>query len=504
MLTGDDVYAIHNRTRDRRGRLTSSLVSFVVEMLSDASTAGAVKTDGVNLCELDADVSHAKETEKFRGTHLIQESDSTVLISQVTNLLDRADATAHRVDALEGDDLGRLLGPLLKLRLEVLQVVVLPNNLLRARVTDALDHRGMVGRVGEVYTTREFGPESGEGSIVGHIAGREDESGGLAVEGGQLLLEIEMPGTVTGDVPGTSSTVTVLIQSTTVAQQSDDEQMTEKADGGKRDGDVLHGLEDNGVVAHTQIVIRTPYLHLGLGVSGVGDREFGGETVDVVEVTVRVVVVLLLQLSSVEALVVETSGAGSGGGLGNGRSGRSRLCSSGRMERATGGFDGVRSGGRRRTGGLLSLRDIGELLGCSELLGHLRSGESLAGVGAHRDVVRVDDDALLLVELVHVDVTCDAGVAGDHLAGALGEGRAHDGTLCGLLGELSEGGEARRCAGRQRAKCAGLGTPEEGAGGFEPCERRQLVHGGRDEGVVKGKGRGTRSRWNCQRTRVFL
>lgn len=173
-----------------------------------------------------------------------------------------------------------------------------------------------------------------------------------------------------------------------------------------------------------------------------GDWEFCGEAIDVVEVTVRAVVVLLLQLSGVELLVVEPSSETSdrSRSLGNGRS---RLCRSGRMEGATGGFGRGRSGGRRRTAAsLCSLSSIGELLGLGELLGHLRCGESLAGMGAHRDVVGVDDDALLLVELVDVDVTGDASVARDHLASALGESGAHDGAFRGLLGELSEGGEA--------------------------------------------------------------
>lgn len=172
------------------------------------------------------------KNERFCDTDLIQESNSTVFISQVTDLLDGPDTTAHRVDALEGDDLGRVLRELLELRLEILQVVVFPDDLLRARVTNALDHGGMVGRVGEVDATGELGAESGEGGVVGDIAGREDESSGLAVESGQLLLEVEVPGTVTGDVPGTTSTVTVLVQGTTIAQQSDNGWIQEIGIGG--------------------------------------------------------------------------------------------------------------------------------------------------------------------------------------------------------------------------------------------------------------------------------
>lgn len=45
-----DVYAVHDRTWNSLRRLTSSLMSLVIEMLGDASIAGSVETDSVNLC----------------------------------------------------------------------------------------------------------------------------------------------------------------------------------------------------------------------------------------------------------------------------------------------------------------------------------------------------------------------------------------------------------------------------------------------------------------------
>ena len=170
-----------------------------------------------------------------------------------------------------------------------------------------------------------------------------------------------------------------------------------------------------------------------------GDRKLGGKPVYVVEVTVGLVLVLLLEFCIVEVLVVERSGMhGSGLSL-RGR----RLGSLGGMEGTASGSRTSGSGGRRLASGLVGLERVGAVLGGGELLSHLCGGESLAGMGTHCNVVRVDADALVLVYLVDVDVAGDARVASDHLAGAHDEGGAHDGALGGLLSELGEGGETR-------------------------------------------------------------
>lgn len=70
----------------------------------------------------------------------------------------------------------------------------------------------MIHRVREDDAAGEFGTECGEAGVVGDVAGREDEGGGLAVESGKLVLEGEMESTVTGDVSGTASTGTVAVK----------------------------------------------------------------------------------------------------------------------------------------------------------------------------------------------------------------------------------------------------------------------------------------------------
>lgn len=51
--TSDDVNTIHDRTRDGCTALTRCSMSLVVQVFSDASAAGSIQTDGVNLLTTD-------------------------------------------------------------------------------------------------------------------------------------------------------------------------------------------------------------------------------------------------------------------------------------------------------------------------------------------------------------------------------------------------------------------------------------------------------------------
>lgn len=101
------------------------------------------------------------------------------------------------------------------------------------------------------------------------------------VKNSELVLEGKMVGTVASNVAGASSTSAVL------------------AEGG------LHGLDDDGVLAHAEVVVRAPDGDLVLGLCGVGARELLGQAVDVVEEAVGLVLVLLVQLLLVGGLVVK-------------------------------------------------------------------------------------------------------------------------------------------------------------------------------------------------------
>jgi len=90
----------------------------------------------------------------------VEEGDGTILVGKVADLSDRTNATTHRVDALERDDLGRIDWELGELRLEVGEIVVLEDNLLGARVANTLNHRGVVERIGEDDAAGKFGRKS--------------------------------------------------------------------------------------------------------------------------------------------------------------------------------------------------------------------------------------------------------------------------------------------------------------------------------------------------------
>jgi hypothetical protein len=165
-----------------------------------------------------------------RATYLVEEGQGSVLVGEVTDLLDRSDGTAHRVDGLEGDDLGRLLGVSGELPLEVSHVVVLKDLLLRARVPDTLNHGGMVGRIGEVDAAGKLRAKSSEGGVVGDVARGEDESSFFAVEGGELVLEGKVDRGVSGDVSGTSSSGSVLGESTPSRQIEGGESATSRTE----------------------------------------------------------------------------------------------------------------------------------------------------------------------------------------------------------------------------------------------------------------------------------
>ena len=68
---------------------------------------------------------------------------------------------------------------------------------------------------------------------------------------------------------------------------------------------LVHLLQNLRVSAHTEVVVGAPNSDLVLGGVLVSARELLGQTVDVVEVAVRLVFVLLIQFALVVRLVIE-------------------------------------------------------------------------------------------------------------------------------------------------------------------------------------------------------
>ena len=78
------------------------------------------------------------------SVHLVEVGQSPVSFCKVTNLSDRRDISVHAVDALEGDQLWSVRICSGEKFLEVGNVVVAEDPLLRAGAPDAFDHRIMV------------------------------------------------------------------------------------------------------------------------------------------------------------------------------------------------------------------------------------------------------------------------------------------------------------------------------------------------------------------------
>ena len=169
-----------------------------------------------------------------------------------------------------------------------------------------------------------------------------------------------------------------------------------------------------------------------------GNRELGSETVDIVEVTVRLVLVLLVELVDIEALVVEP---GVCFGLSRGRDLAGVCRCGGLVERAAG------SGGLR--GDILGLGGMDFLLRSGgEIVCHASGGSGGRGMGTHLDgCTGGREDALVLVNLLYVRICGDASVASHNFLGANVESGTHDGTFRSALGEGGKRRKARRRSG---------------------------------------------------------
>ena len=208
----------------------------------------------------------------------------------------------------------------------------------------------------------------------------------------------------------------------------------------------LHALEDDGVLAHSKVVVGAPDVNLLLGGSRVSDGKLCSKAVDVVEVAVALVLMLLLELDVVEHFVVEARfGASERHGL---------------------GFVGERAG---------------SWLGTP--ISHLGKFLSLAGSLCASFCVGADtlgrEYALTLVEVVHVGAIGNTGISFGSLCdlgGAESECRAHDGAFSGLFCEAGNGRESGGGGSREGAKGSRLGAAKERADTFEFCEGRKLVH----------------------------
>ena len=103
----------------------------------------------------------------------------------------------------------------------MLEIVVAEDALLAARILDAGDHRRMVERVGEDHAAGEQLAERRQRRLVGDVAGGEEKGRFLAVERGQLFLELHMQMRVAADVAGAAGAGADFAQGLSIASMTD-------------------------------------------------------------------------------------------------------------------------------------------------------------------------------------------------------------------------------------------------------------------------------------------
>ena len=151
-----------------------------------------------------------------------------------------------------------------ELAVEVLRVVVPPDAFLAAGVADALDHRGVVGGVGEDDRAGQPGAERRERSPVRDVAGGEEQRRLLAVQVGEFALEQHVVVGGAGDVAGAAGAGAAAVDR------------------------IVHRRDDLRVLAHAEVVVRAPDGDVagaladvagGAREGAVGARELGEDAV---------------------------------------------------------------------------------------------------------------------------------------------------------------------------------------------------------------------------------
>ena len=206
----------------------------------------------------------AARTVQADRMHLVEISERAICLGEVADGGDRRDMTVHRIDALEDNDLGCPGGHLLEQLLEMLDVVMAEDVLLAAAPADALDHRGVILLVGEDHQPRHESLQGGEGRIVGDIGRGEEQRRLLAVQIGELGLELHMIVSCSGDIARAARARADLLDR------------------------LMHGVAHNRVLAHAEIIVGAPHRHvagaafgemIGGGVSPAAALQIGEDAV---------------------------------------------------------------------------------------------------------------------------------------------------------------------------------------------------------------------------------
>ncbi len=168
------------------------------------------------------------------GVDFIAVGQGIELVGQVADRRNGRNVAVHRIDALEGDELGRIRIGGSEQFAQMIQVVVAEDELLAARIADTRDHGGVIELVGEDQAARQDLAERRERGLVRHIARGEEQCALLAVQIGQLGLEVDMVVRVTADIASAARTGADIVQR------------------------LFHRRDHLGMLAHGEIIVGAP------------------------------------------------------------------------------------------------------------------------------------------------------------------------------------------------------------------------------------------------------
>ena len=166
-------------------------------------------------------------------------------------------------------------------------VVVAPDRLLAAGLAHALDHRIVVQRVGQDQAVRQQLGDGRDAGLVRHVARGEDERGLLAVQVGELGLELDQRMVGAGDVARAA-----------------------RAGAHARRG-LDHRADHLRVLAHAEIVVGAPDHDVALALRRmpVGVREPAGDALQVGEHPVAPLVPQRLQGTREKFVIIHWVGS---------------------------------------------------------------------------------------------------------------------------------------------------------------------------------------------------
>ena len=204
------------------------------------------------------------------------------LLGEVAEFRDRGDVAIHRIDRLEGDQLGPARIDGLQLAAQIVGIVMGEDDAVGAGMADALDHRGVVQRIRQHHAVGNAGGEGRERGPVRHVAGVEQQRRFLAVEIGKLLLQQHMVMIGAADIAGATGAGAAAIER------------------------AVHGSEHIGMLAHAEIIVRAPDGDVARAVRAVKGRarELADLTLEIGEDAVAALLAKSVQLLPEKRLVV--------------------------------------------------------------------------------------------------------------------------------------------------------------------------------------------------------